>query len=130
MYDETQEAPLVRTVQRGKSERLRPARAFVTAGRPGIDDVARRGARCFLVDSQRLYAAIEVLPDHLTEEGAQRLRLLTGRKPESMAFTIWQSCLLSCEGKLERLEAMEIPLVFTALNDPWEGKDEKGWNHA
>jgi hypothetical protein len=105
-----------------KRGRLRSARAYVDF-RPGIDHVLRRGDRCFIVDSCHLYADIEVKSDKLTPERAQWYRNLTGKHRVNMAYAVWHTCLLSFPGKMERLEAMGIGLVFELLDTSEECKE-------
>jgi hypothetical protein len=116
------ELPWFRNSLPQKRGRLRSVRAFVDF-RPGIDYVVRRGDRCFIVDGFHHYADIEVKSDKLTPEAAERYRSLTGRHRENMAYAIWYTCLLSLPGKLERLAAMGIDLVFEILDKPDEQKE-------
>ena len=120
------EIPYFRDSPPEKSGRLRSVRAYADF-RPGIDYVVRRGGRCFIVDGWHQYADIEVISDKLTPEKAAWYRSLEGRHRENMAIATWYTCLLSIEGKLERLAAMGIGLKFEALYDPWEGRSESGW---
>lgn len=55
------------TVHTIPGKKLRRASAHADF-RPGIDQVVRRGDRCFIVDRQRLYADIEIISDKLTPE--------------------------------------------------------------
>jgi len=117
-----QEIPQFRDHPPRKQGKLRPVSAFADF-RPGIDVVVRRGSRCFIVDSWHQYADIEVKSDQLTPEAVEWYRRLTGRHRENMAYATWYTCQLSLPGKLERLEAMGVGLVFEVLDAPDERKE-------
>ena len=114
------ELPAFRDSSPEKHGRLRPARAYVDF-RPGIDRVVRRGERCFIVDGWGQYAVVEVETDKLTPEKAAWYDSLEGRHRTGMVIATWGTCLLSREGKMERLAAMGVGLAFQVI---YETRDE------
>lgn len=73
----------------------------------GRDRVERRGDGTYVVDGSGQYAPIRVADDHLTPEGANRIRNLPADKREIARRTTEQTPYLSPDGKAERLAVFD-----------------------
>ncbi len=85
--------------------------------RPSADKVERREGKTFVVDTEQLYAPLEVQSDAMPADFVERVRALGPERAAKMFEAIRTTPFLSIEGKRERLVALlregVVQLAFT-----------------
>lgn len=81
--------------------------------RPNADAVERRDGKTFVVDTEGLYAPLEVQSDAMPADFVERVRALGPERAAKMFEAIRTTPFLSVEGKRERLTALLAAGVVT-----------------
>ncbi len=81
--------------------------------RPSADKVERREGKTFVVDTEQLYAPLEVQSDAMPADFVDRVRALAPERAAKMFDAIRTTPFLSAEGRRERLTALLVGGVVT-----------------
>ncbi len=81
--------------------------------RPSADKVERREGKTFVVDTEQLYAPLEVQSDAMPVDFVERVRALGPERAAKMFEAIRTTPFLSDEGRRERLAALLAAGVVT-----------------
>ncbi len=117
------------TLLKGRGKALLPAEA-ISDFRPGTDKVVRRGDRCFVVDTDGLWADVEIQSDVLKPEYEANIDKLSPEQRRRMIEAVVRSPYLSDEGRFERLAALKaFRFEVVGMEQP-RGMTKAQWQEA